>query len=226
MAATVSRLDPIDPHPAQAYTAGMMLAERLDSRDDEPAVDNFVHMRATWSDYEQVLRMRGERRRPRLAYEDGVLELMSPSNEHESITARIGRLVEVWCDEHTIEFNPVGSWTLKNKRKRGGVEPDECYVFGDNPRKPRPDLVIEVIWTSGGIDKRDLYHRFGVPEIWFWRQGQISVDSYRAQGYHESKRSRLLPDIDLVELLSFLDQLPTSKAMRAYRAAIRSRKSR
>jgi hypothetical protein len=37
----VGRLDPIA---TRAYTAGVMLAERLESRDEESGVDNFVHI--------------------------------------------------------------------------------------------------------------------------------------------------------------------------------------
>ena len=53
-----------------------------------------------------------------------------------------------------------------------GVEPDECYVFGDAPDPERPDLAIEVVWTRGGIDKREIYRALGVRELWFWRRGQ------------------------------------------------------
>jgi Uma2 family endonuclease len=220
----VSRLDPISP---DAYTAGMLLATNLaslDRDDDEPAVDHFVHLRATWADYERVQRMRGDGSVPRLAFDKGVLELMSPSTEHEELKSWIARLVEAWCFERDVDFSPVGSWTLKKKEKESGVEPDECYIFGPNRKKPRPDLAIEVIWTSGGIDKRDLYHRFRVREIWFWRRGQISVHAYRARGYEEVTKSEVLPGIDLPHLLSFLDRPTTSQAVRAYRAALKRRK--
>ncbi len=62
---------------------------------------------------------------------EGVLQLMSPSKEHEAIKSLIGRLVEVWCLEQDIEFGVFGSWTLENKAAERGVEPDGCYVFGD-----------------------------------------------------------------------------------------------
>jgi Uma2 family endonuclease len=220
--ATVSRLDPISP---EAYTPGMTLGTSLaslDRDDDQPAVDHFVHLRATWADYERVQRMRGDGSVPRLAFDKGVLELMIPSQEHEVIKSWIGRLVEAWCEERDVELSSIGSWT-KNKKEESGVEPDECYVFGESRKKPRPDLAIEVIWTSGGIDKRDLYHRFRVREIWFWRRGRITVHAYRARGYQEIAASEVLPEIDLAQLASFLDRPTMTKAVRAYRAALRSR---
>jgi Uma2 family endonuclease len=220
----VSSLDPIFP---DAYTAGMVLATglaSLDRDDDEPAVDHFVHLHGTWSDYERVRRMRGDGSVPRLAFDKGVLELMSPSPEHEALKSWIACLVEAWCFERDVDFSPVGSWTLKRKQQQSGVEPDECYVLGPKKRKSRPDLAIEVIWTSGGIDKRDLYHRFGVRELWFWRRGRIFVYAHRGGGYEEVKRSEVLPGIDLAQLLSFLDRPTASQAVRAYRAALKRRR--
>ena len=48
-----------------------------------------------WEDYERLLELRGERSVPRIAFLDGVVELMSPSLPHESLKSRIGQLVEV-----------------------------------------------------------------------------------------------------------------------------------
>lgn len=67
-----------------------------------------------WEDYERLLELRGERPVPRIAYLDGVVELMSPSMPHESLKSRIGQLVEAWCLEKDIEFRAAGAWTLKN----------------------------------------------------------------------------------------------------------------
>jgi Uma2 family endonuclease len=203
----------------------MSVALRALPSDDESVGDQFVYLRgATWSDYERLSKLRGNGSVPRLTFEEGVLELMSPSRTHELITAKIGRLVEVWCDVNDLDFTALGSWTLKNKKEEAGVEPDECYIFGEDTKKRRPDLAIEIIWTSGGIDKRDLYRKFGVPEIWFWRRGRISVHALRDRGYHEVPRSKVLAGIDLGQLASFLDQPTTGKAIRAYRRALTTKR--
>jgi Uma2 family endonuclease len=218
----------VDPKIGDAYTSSVVLAEDLAARDDEPKEDHFVYLHGvSWSDYERLLKIRGEHSVPRLAYEKGVVELMSPSDEHESLAFWIGHLAEVWCDEHDIEFSGLGNWTLKSKPKKGAVEPDACYIFGERKSRVggrRPDLAIEVVWTSGGIDKRDLYRKFGVPEIWFWQRGRISVHVLRARGYQQVARSEILPGIDLDELVSFLDRPTTSRAMREYRAVLRKKK--
>jgi len=134
-----------------------MLAARLEDHDDTPTEDKIVVLRGMrWSDYERMLEVRGERGAPRFAYLDGELEIMTPSRSHESIKSRIGRLVEVWCLESGVEFSPYGSWTLANRGAERGLEPDECYVFGNVAEPLHPDLAIEVVWTTGGIRKLDI----------------------------------------------------------------------
>lgn len=148
---------------------------------------------------------------------------MSPSADHENIKSLIGRLVEVWCLEHDIEFTTLGSWTLEDKEADRGAEPDECYVFGayDRGARPaRPHLVIEVVWTSGGIDKLEIYRKLGVREVWYWRRGSITPLVLRDEAYVEVGASEALVGLDLALLASFLDQPTTSVAIKAYRAAI------
>jgi Uma2 family endonuclease len=196
-------------------------AERA-QRSTEPREDHYVHLYGvTWADYLRLLEIRGERSVPRITYLEGTLEIMSPSVMHEEITAYIGRLVEVWCLERGVEFTPYGSLTLKSKREERGVEADECYFFGSEPRaKRRPDLAIEVIWTSGGIDKLDVYRKLGVREVWYWENGRIQVYVLRGMTYDAVPSSEALPGIDLNQLVSFLDRPTASQAIRDYRAAL------
>jgi Uma2 family endonuclease len=147
-------------------------------RDDSPAGNQFVYLRGTFADYETLLRIRGERSVPRIAYLEGTIELMSPSNQHEGIKSTIGRLVETDCLVRGIRFQALGNWTLKKRSVKRGVEPDECYVFGAR-RAGRPDLAIEVIWTSGGVDKLEIYRCLQVPEVWVYRRGRIQVHALR-----------------------------------------------
>ena len=200
-----------------------MLARRFTEHDDQPVEDKIVLLKgATWADYQRHLEMRGDRASPRLAYLEGVLEIMTPSLPHESIKSVIGRLVEVWCLEKGIEFNPCGSWTLENKEQQRGVEPDECYVFGELKDATRPELAIEVVWTSGGLAKLDIYRKLAVREVWFWRRGRLTVHVLRDETYQEVPRSEVLPGIDLDALVSFLDRPTASRAIRDYRASLQS----
>lgn len=201
-----------------------MLARQLKHHDDTPVEDKIVVLRGmTWADYERLREARGEASVPRLAYLRGELEIMTPSRSHESLKSRIGRLVEVWCLEKGIEFSPYGSWTLEKKQAERGLEPDECYVFGAVPEPERPDLAIEVVWTSGGVSKLDIYLALGVPEVWFWRRGRITIHALRGDHYEEVAQSTFLPSIDLEQLCEYLDRPSASQAMREYRAALSAR---
>jgi Uma2 family endonuclease len=202
-----------------------MLARELAEHDDTPVGDGIVVLHdATWDDYERLLAIRGECSAPRIAYLEGEIEIMSPSKEHEVITSLIGRLVEVWCEELDIDYMPVRSWTLKDERKKGGLEPDECYVFGVAAEAERPDLAIEVVWTSGGVRKIDIYRKLGVREVWFWERGKIHAHALNGDDYEELSESRVLEGIDLGELAQFLDRPTANQAKREYRAALQARR--
>jgi Uma2 family endonuclease len=201
----------------------MIVRADLVDRGEEPREDHYVHLYdVTWADYLRLLEIRGDRSAPRMTYVEGTLEIMSPSRTHDEIKSYIGRLIEVWCLERGVEFTPYGSWTLKNKREERGAEADECYVFGANPkRKRRPDVAIEVIWTSGGIDKLDVYRKLGVREVWYWEDGRIQVHVLRGARYEPVAQSETLPGIDIEQLVGFLDRPTASRAIRDYRAALR-----
>ncbi|TDI45015.1 MAG: Uma2 family endonuclease [Acidobacteria bacterium] len=172
-----------------------------------------------WSHFEAQLTLRGERPVPRIAFLDGALELMSPSKDHERIKSYIGRLIEAYALEHDIDLSPYGSWTLRKAPEQAGLEPDECYLIGDQARDT-PDLAIEVVWTSGGIDKLEIYRRLGVREVWRWQDSRIDVHVLREQHYELSERSTLFPDLDVQLLGSFLDHPTALQAVKAFRAAL------
>jgi Uma2 family endonuclease len=200
----------------------MIARAELADREQLPKEDHYVRLHeATWADYERVLELRGDQSAPRITYLEGTLEILSLSLTHESIKSMIGCLVETWCLERGIEFLTGGSWTVKNRRARRGAEPDECFVFGDVAAAKRPDLAIEVIWTSGGIDKLDVYRKLAVPEVWRWDRSKIHVYRLRGERYVMVRASVALRGIDLARLASFLDRPTTSQAIREYRATLR-----
>lgn len=189
--------------------------------------DHFVILRgATWADYERLQALREESAVPRITYAEGTLQLMTPCWDHESIKSIIGCLVEVWCLEHGVEFDTCGSWTVKNKTLGLGLEADESYVFHGTGSEPaRPDLAIEVIWTSGSIDKLAVYAALGVREVWFWQRGVITPYVLDGDVHVAQPRSHELPELDLVELSDFATRprTSTSAIIRAYRDAVRAR---
>lgn len=186
-----------------------------------PTADQRVVMHGVpWARFEALLRTRGEEPVPRMAYLDGELELMSPSKHHERIRSVIGRLAETYAIDAGLEIMPYGSWTLKRRRSEAGVEPDECYIVGEDQDKSCPDLAIEVVWTSGGLDKLEIYRRLGVGEVWTWLDGRIQVHVLRRGRYHRALRSSLFPELDLQLLASCLDQPTLTRAVRKFRQAL------
>ncbi|MCB9788606.1 MAG: Uma2 family endonuclease [Deltaproteobacteria bacterium] len=202
----------------------MSVATREEAGPSPPAAaaDRIIRLPgAAWEDYERLLEIRGDRGGLRIAFLDGEVEFMSPSAPHEGLKSVIGCLLEAFCLARDIEFSTFGSWTLKDKAVSAGVEPDECYIFGPDPTlAPVPHLAIEVIWTSGGLGKLEIYRRLGVQEVWVWRRGQLEVHLLEGGTWVPSPQSRALPGIDLTTLAAHLDHPTTSQAIRAYRATL------
>jgi Uma2 family endonuclease len=160
-------------------------------------LDQRVYLRnVPWSQYEALLALRGESSVPRLTYLLGDLELMSPSEGHETTSETLGRLIVAYAEEIGVDLWAYGSWTLKRGQKRG-AEPDKCYCVGSPQRKGVPDLAVEVVWTHGGIDKLEVYRDLEVREVWLWEAGAIEVFELREGTYERIARSLAFPDLDL-----------------------------
>lgn len=139
----------------------------------------------------------------KLSYLRGVLEIMSPVGpEHESVKSTISALLEAYMREKGIRFYICGGFTIESPQTASGT-PDESYAIGT--QKEIPDIVIEVIITSGRLDKKELYRPKQVPEVWFWKKGQITLFHLGEQGYEQRERSEFLPDLDLSVLKRYLD---------------------
>jgi Uma2 family endonuclease len=186
--------------------------------------DHRVQMHAiSWEHYELLLEIRGPRPRPRMAYLDGELELMTTSQDHERLKCWIRALAEVYMLEAGIDFSGYGSYTMKQAPKRAGAEADQCYRIGRDQSADRfADLAIEVVWTHGGISKLEIYRRLGVREVWFWEDEEIAVHALRDGAYVEVPMSAVIPGIDLALVATFLDEPVMSDAMQKYRAALQS----
>ena len=173
----------------------------------------------SWEQFETILAIRGDRAGVRMAYLDGELELMSPSRGHERLKKLMSRLLEAWANERGIELEGYGSETMLSARGRRGAEPDECYAVGGE--KERADLAIEVVWTSGGLDKLAIYRGLGVREVWVWERERFGLYAIRGDRYEPIERSLVLPDFDLALFVSFLGESNQSRAVRAFRATLR-----
>lgn len=205
----------------------MSAARPLDASPDPRTIDHFVYLRGSWDDYEKLLAMRGESSVPRITYLEGVVELMSPSRYHEIDKTRFARLLEAWSEVAGVQLEGYGSWTLKDQQQERGAEADECYTIDRTAvdDHDRPDVAIEVVWTSGGIDKLEVYRKLGVREVWFYERGSLRFFALRGAGggerYTEIPRSELLPELPHDLLLTCMREPDQAAALRALRAALR-----
>jgi len=173
----------------------------------------------SWKQYIGIRGLLDDHPGLRMTYLEGMLEIMSPSPEHERAKTMIGRLIETYAVEKRLSLNGYGSTTFKKEARERGAEPDECYVLG--PLKEVPDIAIEVVLTSGGIDKLAVYAGLAVPEVWFFEKGCFSLFRFTGDGYAAIPRSTFLPDLDLAQLTTFIDREDQTEAVIAYREAIR-----
>lgn len=164
--------------------------------------ERFMTSGVSWQAYESLLASLGNSSSYRVAYLSGTLEIMSPSRSHELNKENIGRLLEAYLEENRIRFWGLGSTTFRAGDKQAGKEPDKCYCLGTD--KDIPDLAIEVIYTSGGVNTLEIYRRLGVGEVWFWQNQQLTVYCLQNNSYQKQLKSKLLPDLDLVLLAQYV----------------------
>ena len=86
----------------------------------------------SWSTYVALLADVANRR-GRMAYDQGLLEIMSPSIQHENAKGFLARLLEASSEELEIELVSAGSLTMQRAGLQRGIEPDECYYVAHAP---------------------------------------------------------------------------------------------
>ena len=169
----------------------------------------------SWETYERLLADNEARRVPRLAYDRGVLEAMSPSVEHEALARNIAVVVTVVAEELEIDVVDAGSTTFKREDLERGFEPDGCFYIQhagrirgkrriDLTTDPPPDLVIEVDITSPSLNKLPIYASIGVPEVWRHDGERLTILSHRGDRYVEVAVSGVLPPLDASVLTAFV----------------------
>lgn len=174
----------------------------------------------TWREFkatEQLL----ERPGIRLSFLDGVLEIRRmPGRRHETLKGRIGALLEAYLEYAEIDFIPTESLTLESESGLVKREADKSYELGAN--RERPDLAIEIVVTSGGINKLEAYKRLQIPEVWFWEKGKLSLYALRPDKYEQISQSKVLPGLDIALLTKCINLTNHTQALREFKQSIQS----
>jgi Uma2 family endonuclease len=173
----------------------------------------------SWQEFEALEQLLADSPGLRITYLDGWIELMTLGEPHELIKKSLAILLEAYFTIMGIEYIPVGSATRRGEDKGTSFEPDESYYLRD--KKANPDLAIEVVLTSGSLQKLEKYRRFEIQEVWFWEDSQLKLYYLQGDRYIEIPRSRLLPELD-IDLLGHCVQMRSRlEAMKIFRDGIR-----
>ena len=186
----------------------------------------------SWETYERLLAERGESPGARFHYDQGILEIMAPSFEHESLKDSIALLVQLVAIETEADFRGAGSTTFRRSDLGKGFEPDACFYIQNAPRvrglkeidltqDPPPDLVIEIDITRSSLNKLAIYSAIEVPEVWRFAGYELRI--FRLQGgqYVENPQSTVLPCVTASILTEFVQtslKLETNAWVRSVRA--------
>lgn len=176
----------------------------------------------TWREFKAVEQLL-DRPGYRLSFLDGTLEIRQmPGEPHETVKKRIAALLELYLLLAGFDFTPTGSMTLENEAAGVKREADESYKLA--PGRSRPDLAIEVVFTSGGINKLEAYKRLKISEVWFWEDGVLEIYHLRGEGeqlrYEKIANSEAVPGIDLELFLRCVDMANHVDAIKTFQQAI------
>jgi Uma2 family endonuclease len=158
--------------------------------------DQLIVVRGDWAKFKLIQQGCAESPGIRVSYFDGTIEIVMPSRPHEVFSGAFHLLLSLYLAHLDIECLATGS-ADQEVEGTAAAQPDQSYCI--DGIKPIPDLSIEVVFSSGGINKLARYRAIGVPEVWFWEDGVLALYHLRPSGYEQIERSELpgLKDLDL-----------------------------
>ncbi|MBE9078525.1 Uma2 family endonuclease [Romeria aff. gracilis LEGE 07310] len=170
----------------------------------------------SWAEFEAILEELGEHRAARVAYNSGILEIMAPLPEHEYFKETIGDAVKDIAETLEQNYESYGSTTWRRQAEQAGLEPDNCFYFQnealvrgklhfDLSQDPPPDLALEIDVTNKSLDRFPIYARLGVPEIWCYDDGTLSIYLLQQDRYAQAEQSQTFPSLKVQELPQLIE---------------------
>ncbi|MBD2412862.1 hypothetical protein FACHB389_05800 [Nostoc calcicola FACHB-389] len=193
----------------------------------------------SWQTFKAMLADMGSERNKRLAYDKGIVEIMTPLMPHENSNRLIEGFVLVLCEEFGLEVKSAGSLTMTRDDLEQGAEPDSSYYIQneflvrnkeniDLNIDPPPDLVLEVEYSRSKINKLILYAAMGVPEFWRYNGTALRIYTLNNGQYSQSDRSLTFASVLVTEIPRFIQEskkIGQIAANRAFRTWIRQQMS-
>jgi Uma2 family endonuclease len=200
-----------------------------------PAGGTLILTDVPWEEYELLLADLGDCYGVNIYYDQGRLEIMSPSSNHEMYSDLILHMGRIIADETNSEFESRGSTTFKQKELRKAAEPDTCFYVQNASRiigvanidlsvDPPPDIVVEVDVSHETTGKLGFYATLGVPELWRYDEKRAHIYHLRDGHYVEMPASRAFLLLTSEALTQFLEQSKSegqSAALRSFRDWLR-----
>ena len=181
----------------------------------------------SWETYQRLLAERGERSRPRYAYDRGRLEIRVSSFEHENLKHDIATLVEIVAEELELDLVGTASTTFNREDLAQGFEPDACFYLEhavrirghkriDLATDPPPELVIEIDISSPSLNKFPIFAGLGVGEVWRYHKQTLTILKLSGDAYQEQSASEVLRPVTGAGLTSLVADSQKMTRRRGY----------
>ncbi|MEG4015378.1 MULTISPECIES: Uma2 family endonuclease [unclassified Microcoleus] len=189
----------------------------------ETTTQRVVLSNISWQTYESLLAEAGDKRSSRFSYSQGVLEIIMPSDLHETVNCLLKQFVTTLSDELKLKRKGFGSTTLNREDLKQGAEPDSCFYIQNVVRirgrrinlstDPPPDLIIEVDLTSPSTNRFVIYKSLGVPEIWRYLGETVQFVQLQNGEYVICEYSNTFPIVSAEIINQFLQMAQTEDDM-------------
>ena len=180
-------------------------------------LDQRVVIGGNWDQFKLIQKASEDSPGVKLSFFAGAIEILMPGFQHENFSEIIGYLVTTFLLTQGIRFYPSGSMT---QEKTGEVSTQADKSFCLETAKSIPDLAIEIVYTSGGLNKMSKYRALGVPEVWFWEDGTLRLYHLRENGYEEVFQSELSGletlNIDLLKRCILMGETDFAEAVNVF----------
>ena len=184
---------------------------------DRKTIDQRVVLGGNWDQFKLIQKASEDSPGVKLSFFAGAIEILMPGFQHENFSEIIGYLVTTFLLTQGIRFYPSGSMT---QEKTGEVSTQADKSFCLETAKSIPDLAIEIVYTSGGLNKLSKYRALGVPEVWFWEDGTLRLYHLRENGYEEVFQSELSGletlNIDLLKRCILMGETDFAEAVKIF----------
>jgi Uma2 family endonuclease len=181
----------------------------------DPPVGELVNLRVSWETYKRLLADYENDSSVRFTFDQGWLEILVKSSEHEAVTGKAEQLIALIAEEMEFDFECTRCTTFLREDLKKGFEGDSSYYFQNASRvrgakrldltnDPPPELIIETDVTNSSMNKFLIFAAVGVREIWVHSGGEFSIFTLKDKHYVKQLESSVLPKAAASKLTEFV----------------------